>query len=286
MDSMDLEREKGITIKAKNASIALGRLHDQHRGHPGPRGFRRRGGAHPEDGGRRAAAGGRRGGPAGPDPLRAAQGARSRPEAVRGHQQDRPRARRPPPGARPGAGAAAGTARQRGAVPRAVPLRQRPRRLCGAGPGGPAEGHDAAVRDHRRTTSRRRRPTRRAVPDAGQQPRLERLRRPDRHRQGHRRARRSWAIRSSAFTRTGARARRPITQGVRVQRHEDLGVRRRRGRQHRRHRRASRTLHIGETLCDSRRAGARSVHRSSIRRRSRCSSASTTARWPGATAST
>ena len=52
MDSMDLEREKGITIKAKNTSILWN-------GYPRPRGLRRGSGARDEDGGRRAAGGGR-----------------------------------------------------------------------------------------------------------------------------------------------------------------------------------------------------------------------------------
>ena len=47
MDSMDLEREKGITIMAKNTADRLPGDQDQHRRHPRPRRFRRRGGAHP-----------------------------------------------------------------------------------------------------------------------------------------------------------------------------------------------------------------------------------------------
>ena len=80
MDSMDLEREKGITILAKNTAVlhhAAGRSerHDQHHRHPGPRRLRRRGRARPGDGRRRAAAGRRLGGTAAADPVRAAQGA-------------------------------------------------------------------------------------------------------------------------------------------------------------------------------------------------------------------
>lgn len=39
MDSNDLEREKGITILAKNTSIHYGDLSDQHRRYPGTCGF-------------------------------------------------------------------------------------------------------------------------------------------------------------------------------------------------------------------------------------------------------
>ena len=55
MDSMDLEREKGITIRAKNAAFQLERLPHQHRRHSRPRRFRRRSRAHHENGRRRSA---------------------------------------------------------------------------------------------------------------------------------------------------------------------------------------------------------------------------------------
>ena len=90
MDSGDLERERGITILAKNTAVHYKRHEDQHRGHPGPRRLRRRGGAHPEDGQRRHPAGGRRRGPHAPDPLRALQGPGAGPPGHRGGQQDRP----------------------------------------------------------------------------------------------------------------------------------------------------------------------------------------------------
>ncbi len=41
LDSMDLEREKGITITGQVDSRPLGRVQDQHRRHARPRGLRR-----------------------------------------------------------------------------------------------------------------------------------------------------------------------------------------------------------------------------------------------------
>ena len=41
MDSNDLEKERGITILAKNTAIHYKRFKDQHRRHAGPRRFRR-----------------------------------------------------------------------------------------------------------------------------------------------------------------------------------------------------------------------------------------------------
>ena len=82
MDSNDLEREKGITILAKNTAVKYHPKdggdadHDQHHRHPRPRRLRRRGRARSVDGGRGRAAGRRLRGPAAADPLRAAQGAR------------------------------------------------------------------------------------------------------------------------------------------------------------------------------------------------------------------
>jgi GTP-binding protein len=55
MDSMDLEKEKGITIKAKNTSGALEGQDREHRRHARTRGLRRRSGARTSDGRRRAA---------------------------------------------------------------------------------------------------------------------------------------------------------------------------------------------------------------------------------------
>ena len=100
MDSIDLEREKGITIMAKNTAISYrGRPH-QHRRHAGPRRLRLGGRAHAHAGRRRAAPGRRRRGAAAADPLRAEEGARGEPAADRRHQQDRPERRPPRRGAR------------------------------------------------------------------------------------------------------------------------------------------------------------------------------------------
>ena len=92
MDSMDLEREKGITIRSKNTSVEWKGVTINIVDTPG----------HADFGGEverilkmvdgvlllvDAAEG-----PAGPDPLRAAQGHRARPAPDRRDQQDRPRA--------------------------------------------------------------------------------------------------------------------------------------------------------------------------------------------------
>ena len=121
MDSMDLEREKGITILAKNTAVQYQGPtagDDQHRRHARPRRLRRRGRAGAVDGRRRAAARRRVRGPAAPDPLRAAQDARGQAAGDPRDQQGRP-ARRPH---------RRGRARRRGAVPRPR-RRHRPARL-------------------------------------------------------------------------------------------------------------------------------------------------------------
>ena len=148
MDSMDLEREKGITILAKNTAVRLRRRDDQHRRHARPRRLRRRGRAGAVDGRRRAAARRRLRGPAPPDPLRAAQDARGQAAGDPRHQQGRP-ARRPHRRGRP---------RRRGAVPR--PRRRRrparlPDRLLRVARG---QGVDGASGRRRRPARRRRRP--------------------------------------------------------------------------------------------------------------------------------
>ena len=90
MDSNDLERERGITILAKNTSVRWKGRQDQHRRHPRPLRLRRRGRAHADDGRRRAAPRRRRRRTAPADALRAPQVPRARVPGHRGHQQDRP----------------------------------------------------------------------------------------------------------------------------------------------------------------------------------------------------
>ena len=75
MDSNDQERERGITILAKAASVTWGDMRINLVDTPGPRRLRRRGRAGAGHGRRRAAAGRRGRGAAAPDPLRAVEGA-------------------------------------------------------------------------------------------------------------------------------------------------------------------------------------------------------------------
>ncbi len=69
LDSNDLERERGITILAKNTGIVYDDVTINIVDTPGPRRLRRRSRAYYEHGGRRAAAGGRRGRPHAADAL-------------------------------------------------------------------------------------------------------------------------------------------------------------------------------------------------------------------------
>ena len=54
MDSNDLERERGITILAKNTALTYRGHENQYRGHAGPQRFRRRSGTRVAHGGWRA----------------------------------------------------------------------------------------------------------------------------------------------------------------------------------------------------------------------------------------
>ncbi len=144
MDSNDLEREKGITILAKNTAITYSGEHtddpghDQRDRHPGPRRLRRRGRARPVHGRRRRAARRRERGPAAADPLRAAQGARGEAAGDPAREQDRSPGRAHRRGRGGGPRPAAGPRvrprrrragpRRRRAARRAGGLRLRPRR--------------------------------------------------------------------------------------------------------------------------------------------------------------
>ena len=124
-----------------------GRAH-QHRGHPGPRRLRRRGGAHFADGGRGAAAGGRLRGVHAPDPVRAQEGFGARQGAGGGHQQGGP-GRRPP---RRGGGRDAGAVHRAGRHGRAAGLphrlRLRPQRHVRLRSGPAGAQHEAHLRHH------------------------------------------------------------------------------------------------------------------------------------------
>ena len=76
MDSMDLEREKGITILAKNTAVRHGGVKINIVDTPGHADFGGEVERGADDGRRRAAARGRERGPAAADALRPAQGAR------------------------------------------------------------------------------------------------------------------------------------------------------------------------------------------------------------------
>ncbi len=132
MDSNDLEREKGITILAKNTAITYKGLHtdvpgdDQRHRHPRSRRLRRRGRARSVDGRRRRAARRRERGPAAADALRAAQGARGEASRHPAREQDRP----PRRAHRRGRGRGARPA----ARPRVRPRRRRARPRCRRSP--------------------------------------------------------------------------------------------------------------------------------------------------------
>ena len=78
MDSMELERERGITIAAKNCASPGTCAHQHHR-YPRTRRFRRRSGTGPVHGRRRHSSGRRLRRPPAPDPFCSAQGPGTRP---------------------------------------------------------------------------------------------------------------------------------------------------------------------------------------------------------------
>ena len=128
MDSMDLEREKGITIRAKNAAFQYNGYHVNIVDTPG----------HADFGGEVERIMGMidgvllvvdsHDGPQGADQVRAQEGHGARGQGHRGHQQDRPRERPAAQGARHGFRAVHGTGRERRAARFPGHLRQRPRR--------------------------------------------------------------------------------------------------------------------------------------------------------------
>ena len=163
MDSNDLEKERGITILAKCTSVEWAdqrRDHaHQHRRHPRPRRLRRRGRAHPRRWSTASscwstAPKGRCRRPSS-SPARRSRSA----SADRRRQQDRPPRRAHPGSARRGVRPVRQPRRERRAARLPGALRLGPQRLCQRGPGRARRHADPAVREDRRATSRRPRPT-------------------------------------------------------------------------------------------------------------------------------
>ena len=172
MDSNPLERERGITILAKNTAVRWERDQDQHRRHARPRRLRWRGRADPAHGGRRADPGGRGRGADAADPVRPPEGAGAGPPADRRDQQDRPVRRRAAPGARRGARP---VHRPRGdprAARRAVPLYVEPGGHRDDRAGSAGHRSRAAVPGDPRPRAGAHGRSRRPVPDAGLDARL------------------------------------------------------------------------------------------------------------------
>ena len=299
MDSNDIERERGITILAKNCSIEYDGHAHQHRRHAGPRRLRRRGRARARHGRRRAAAGRRGRRPDAADALRHAEGAAAGTEAHRRRQQGRPPRR----------------ARRVGRQPDVRPLRQarrhrRPARLpgrlrVGAATAGrrstspsPRRGADAPAAPTMRAAVRDRSSTRVPAPVGdpdgaaavpGQRARLLELSRPPRHRPHPPRPHRAGP--------GSRRAARPARAGRDPRRRRRSAGARLRGPRARAGRRRPRAgdivlvtgvddLSIGTTLAsldDARSAAADHGRRADARR---CTSRSTRRRSPAAKAST
>ena len=150
----------------------------QHRRHPGPCRFRRRGRAHPQHGRRRPGIGRRRRRADAADQVRARQGLASRPAPDRRDQQDRParcpRRRGPQRDLR----SVRGARRERGAARFPDGLRLRPQWLGGDRSRRPAPRSGAAVRADPGACAAAQGRSRRAVFDAGDDLRLRPLSRP------------------------------------------------------------------------------------------------------------
>ena len=180
MDSMDLEREKGITIRAKNAAFQYNGYHVNIVDTPG----------HADFGGEVERIMGMidgvllvvdsHDGPQAQTKFVLKKAMEQRRKGHRGHQQDRPRERPPAQGARHGVRAVHGTRRERRAARLPGDLRQRQGRLRGQGNHRRAQGHEAAFRrDHQADPAAQ--GQRRGLPaDARVQPGLQRLPGPDR----------------------------------------------------------------------------------------------------------
>ena len=180
MDSNDLEREKGITILAKNTAVRYGDVILNIVDTPGHADFGGEVERGARDGRRRAAARRRERGPAAADALRAAQGARGAPAGDPRRQQGRPARRAHRRGDRRGLRALPRPRRRR--PPDRVPdrLHERARRLGVARPRRRGHRPQAAVRAHPRAHPGARVRGRPSVPGARHQPRRVALPRPAR----------------------------------------------------------------------------------------------------------
>ena len=182
MDSNALERERGITILAKNTAIRWKEYRINIVDTPGARRLRRRGRARAVDGRLRAAAGGCSGRSHAADSLRHAEGVRARPAPDRRDQQDRPPRGASELGARPDLRPVRPAGRNRGAARFPGDLHVGDPGILVARPGPPRRRHDLAVRDHHPALPAARRGSRRSAATAGLTARLLELRRRDRHR--------------------------------------------------------------------------------------------------------